>query len=144
MKIAAILSLLPLFLGTKAELPSPIVTKISWGKLTVEGGDGTCSTFKDAKLYPGGARDWDWGETGTRHSPGIHPDDVDDLLSAGATTIVLSRGMNLRLKVRPETLEKLKDNDVKVEVMQSREAVARYNELAEGGEAVGALIHSTC
>jgi hypothetical protein len=28
-------------------------------------------TFKDAKLFPGGARAWDWRETGTGHVPGI-------------------------------------------------------------------------
>ena len=29
-----------------------------------------------AKLYPGGARAWDWRETGTRHRPGIQPADI--------------------------------------------------------------------
>ena len=30
---------------------------------------------KDFKLYPGGGREWDWNETGTRHVPGIQPGD---------------------------------------------------------------------
>jgi hypothetical protein len=29
--------------------------------------------FKDAKIFPGDAREWDWRETGTRHVPGINP-----------------------------------------------------------------------
>ncbi len=47
---------------------SPKITHLSWGRLEVEGQDGP---FKDAKLYPGGAREWDWNETGTSHEPGI-------------------------------------------------------------------------
>ena len=46
---------------------SPRITHLSWGRLEVEGG----RSFKDAKLWPGGGRAWDWKETGTRHRPGI-------------------------------------------------------------------------
>ncbi len=36
-------------------------------RLEVEGRQ----TFKDAKIFPGGPRGWDWRETGTSHVPGI-------------------------------------------------------------------------
>jgi hypothetical protein len=58
---------------------------------------------KDVKLYPRGGRAWDWAETGTRHSPGIQPADVEELVAHGAATIVLSQGMNRRLQVHPDT-----------------------------------------
>jgi hypothetical protein len=58
---------------------------------------------KDFKLYPGGGREWDWNETGTRHVPGIQPADVEELFAHGATVVVLSRGMDLRLHVDPAT-----------------------------------------
>lgn len=45
---------------------------------------------KDFKLYPGGGRAWDWAETGTRHSPGIQPADVEELVAHGATIAALS------------------------------------------------------
>ena len=54
---------------------------------------------KDFSLYPGGGREWDWSETGTQHVPGIQPADVEELLEQGATVIVLSRGMQLRLRM---------------------------------------------
>ena len=60
-------------------MSSPAITHLSWGKLEVA----DHGTFKDAKLWPGGARAWDWSETGTRHEPGIQPADVAELL-AGA------------------------------------------------------------
>lgn len=119
---------------------SPKITHLSWGRLEVEGRDGP---FKDAKLFPGGAREWDWSETGTNHDPGIQPADVEELLEHGATTVVLGRGFYERLQVRRETLRDLEERNVTARVAQTEEAVRLYNELSES-ERVGALIHSTC
>src|SRR5262249_41920142 len=84
-------------------------------------------TVKDAKLYPGGARAWDWGETGTRHVPGIQPTDVVELLDHGAATVILSTGVLQALKVGPETLRDLTNRGVTVEVLPTRKAVETYN-----------------
>lgn len=121
------------------ETRSPRITRVAWGRLEVEGE----GAFKDAKLWPGGAREWDWGETGTRHEPGIQPADVRELLDRGAAIVVLSRGVHRRLQVMPATLELLEEKGVTAEVLPTEAAVRRYNELA-GEEPVGALIHSTC
>ena len=118
---------------------SPRVARLKWGRIELEDGE----SFRDAKLYPGGAREWDWGETGTHHDPGIQPADVEELLERGARAVVLSKGIMERLKVRPETLQMLEDRGIPVRVLQSEGAVAAYNELRET-QPVGALIHSTC
>jgi hypothetical protein len=123
------------------ETRSPRVTHLSWGRLEVEGRDGR---FKDAKLFPGGAREWDWSETGTSHEPGIQPADVEELLDRGATVVVLSRGFHERLRVRRETLRELEERRVPVYVERTEEAVRLYNELSKKNEKVGALVHSTC
>ncbi|WP_233624234.1 Mth938-like domain-containing protein [Actinoplanes sp. ATCC 53533] len=112
---------------------------VSWGHLEVEG----LAPGKDFMLYPGGGREWDWSETGTRHSPGIQPGDVQQLLDRGALVVVLSRGMELRLEVDPETLRLLDERGVQVHVGETTEAVRIYNELA-GSQPVGGLFHSTC
>ena len=78
---------------------------------------------KDFKLYPGGGREWDWTETGTRHVPGIQPADVEELLDRGARVVVLSRGMERRLRTCPETLELLADRGVAVHVEETSAAV---------------------
>ena len=71
---------------------SPRITHLSWGRLEVEGRE---AAFKDAKLFPGGARTWDWNETGTRHMPGIQPADVEvaiyDVLGRRVATLVDDR-----------------------------------------------------
>ena len=118
---------------------SPRVIEISWGHIEVEGlGD-----QKDVKLYPGGGRAWDWAETGTRHTPGIQPADVEELLEHGATTVVLSQGMDKMLHIDPATLDYLEQRSILVRVAETREAVDIYNKLAEDVP-VGGLFHSTC
>jgi hypothetical protein len=123
----------------KAELKSPRITRLSWGHLEVEGHP----PFRDAKVFPGGAREWDWRETGTHHEPGIQPADVQELVEHGAKAVVLSKGIWERLKVCPETLEVLAKNGIEVEVLQTEAAVKRFNELRETVP-VGGLFHSTC
>ena len=121
------------------EMRSPKILAVSWGRMEIEG----IGTGKDVKLYPGGGREWDWNETGTRHSPGIQPADVEELLAHGATVVVLSLGMNRRLQVGPGTLDYLAGRSVAAHVAETREAVKIYNDLADGVPVAG-LFHSTC
>lgn len=118
---------------------SPRITHISWGRMEVEG----LAPGKDFALYPGGGHPWDWAEHGTRHDPGIQPADVRELIDKGCTVIVLSRGMELRLKTMPETLRLLEDQGIDVHTAETTEAVRLYNRLA-ATEPVGGLFHSTC
>ena len=119
---------------------SLLITEISWGRMVVEGvGEG-----KDFKLWPGGGRAWDWGETGTHHVPGIQPADVQELLENSCQTIVLSQGMLRRLQTCQETLDLLESHGIAVHVAETSEAVEIYNGLVRREKAVGGLFHSTC
>jgi hypothetical protein len=118
---------------------SPRISHVAWGRLEVAGQ----GAFKDAKLYPGGAREWDWRETGTRHVPGIQPADVAELLEHGAAVVVLSKGVLERLQVCPETLDLLRQKGISAHVLPTEDAVRLYNELA-AKQRVGGLFHSTC
>lgn len=125
--------------GEGGSAASPEVRELSWGSVETDVG-----TFRDAKLWPGGGRGWDWNETGTHHDPGIQAADVGELLEHGAEVVVLSRGQQGRLRVPEETVATLEDAGAAVEVHDTATAIARYNELAAAGRAVGALLHSTC
>lgn len=118
---------------------SPKIAHVSWGRIEVEG----LGAGKDMKLYPGGGREWDWGETGTQHDPGIQPADVEELVERGATVVVLSRGMTLRLKTSPETIHFLEERGIEVHIKETKGAVDLYNMLAQS-RAVGGLFHTTC
>jgi hypothetical protein len=118
---------------------SPRITHVSWGCIEVEG----IGRGKDFKVYPGGGREWDWNETGTRHDPGIQPADVEELVANRATVVVLGCGMDMRLQVSPETAQFLERQGVELHVLETKEAVDLYNRLSET-QAVGGLFHSTC
>ncbi len=120
-------------------MQAPIITGNSWGRIEIDGID----LFKDVKLAPGLARAWDWSETGTRHSPGVQIADVSELVDAGATDIVLSRGRHQRLGVPDDVVEWLRAQGCVVHVLPTDLAIGMYNSLAPLGR-TGALIHSTC
>ena len=118
---------------------SPRIVDHSWGHIEIADG----STYRDAKLYPGGAREWNWAETGTRHTPGIQLADVKELLDHGAIVVILSRGVHRRLQVKPDTLKELEALGVGYHVLQTDDAVRMYNDIRER-QPVGGLFHSTC
>ena len=118
----------------------PKITESSWGRVIIEGSP---TPFKDVKLFPGGAREWDWNETGTRHVPGIQPADISELLNNGAARVILSTGREQRLQVKAETYEWLSEQGIRADVLPTSEAIELYNQLIETYP-VGALIHSTC
>ena len=117
---------------------SPPITDLQWGQIEVEG-----QRYKDAKLFPGGSREWDWRETGTHHRPGIQPADVTELLEHGAKVVILSQGMWKMLQVSPQTLEMLQEKGIEVEILQTELAAKLYNQFRETS-LVGGLFHSTC
>ena len=120
-------------------MSSPPITSDSWGRIEI-----TDQVFKDAKLWPGGARDWDWNETGTDHGAGVQPADVHELLDHGADHVIIGRGREGRLTVHHDTTALLDDRAVTYEVLDTADAIARYEALRAQGTAVAALIHTTC
>lgn len=118
---------------------SPHIAHISWGQIKVDDG----ANYKDAKLYPGGSREWDWNETGTHHQPGIQPADVQELLDKGANVIILSKGFDERLQTSSETIQMLEEKGIPFHILQTEKAAKKYNQLCKN-ELVGGLFHSTC
>ncbi|XP_053791256.1 mth938 domain-containing protein isoform X1 [Vidua chalybeata] len=122
-------------------MSSPEIASLSWGQMKVKG----CSTtYKDCKVWPGGSRTWDWRETGTNHSPGVQPADLEEVVKKGVKTVVIGRGMSEALQVPASTVDYLKKNGIDVLVLQTEKAVAEYNALAAQGVKVGGVFHSTC
>lgn len=117
----------------------PAIDDDGWGHITVTG-----RTYKDVKLWPGGARTWDWTDHGTDHAGGIQPGDVRELLSNGAEHVILSRGRQRRLQVARATEDLLTHAGAAYEILDTDAAISRYTTLRDGGSAVGALIHTTC
>ena len=120
-----------------------LITDLTWGNMEVSI-DGEKQVFKDCKVWPGGARAWDWGETGTHHSPGIQLVDIEEVLEKGAETIILTRGQFGRLDISPQVETFLRERGVDYHIENTRKAVALFNELVQQGKHVGGVFHSTC
>ena len=119
------------------------ITDLAWGQMEVTI-DGDVQRFKDCKIWPDGAREWRWEETGTHHNPGIQPADVEEILEQGVEIIVLGRGQLGRLNVSSETEALLREHGIPYHVKKTQRAVQLFNELARQGKQVGGLFHSTC
>ncbi|NOZ75520.1 MAG: hypothetical protein GXO90_09155 [FCB group bacterium] len=110
-----------------------------WGMIRLEDG----RQFKDVKLWPGHAREWDWNETGTRHSPGIQLSDLQECLETPIQRIILSKGRLNRLRVPEALITELESKGYQVAVLPTDKAIISYNESIPH-LSVAALIHSTC
>ncbi len=131
------MNLYRLIMDTKKE--SPKINSIKWGSVKTSDGN----IYKDAKLFPGGSREWDWNETDTHHNPGIQKADVKELVTNGAKVVVLSKGFHKRLGVCEETTDFLNEKGITFYILDTENAVEKYNNAREK-KAAGALIHSTC
>jgi hypothetical protein len=125
---------------TAREESSPLVRNHGWGTIDVEG----VGKLRDAKLWPGGGRAWDWNETGTQHQPGIQPSDLMELLEHGPDIVVLSRGRQRRLETSSAALSLLDARGVAIVRDETGVAIDEYNCLAAEGRPVAALLHTTC
>src|SRR5207244_32910 len=105
-----------------ASLDNLSIASFRWGQIV----DSTGRTFKDARLFPGGAEEWDWRRTGTRHGPGIQAADLADLISTKPDVVILSRGVDLVLQVPQATIDFARSHAATVLVLQSDQAVAEY------------------
>lgn len=141
-KIITLTLLTSVLLSNSALFAAPRITHIEWGKTQVTETNGTVNTYVDCKLSPAGSEKWDWKQTNMHHHPGVQVADVKELITADI--IVISRGMELVLETMPETITYLKSLGKEYYVLQSEEAVKKYNELVDAGKKVAALIHSTC
>jgi hypothetical protein len=119
------------------------ITHLSWGKMEVTT-NGQIYHFKDCKVWPGGAKEWDWNITGIRHQPGIQPTDIEEILNQDVEVLILTRGMELRLHTCPETEALLQSRGIEYHIEETKEAVKLFNQLVEEGKKVAGIFHSTC
>ena len=119
------------------------ITHISWSRMEVAIND-QILTFKDCKVWPGGAKEWDWSLTGTHHRPGIQPADIEEILAQGVEVMVLSRGIELMLHTSPQTEQWLRSKGIDYHIEETKQAAALFNQLTQQGRRVGGLFHSTC
>lgn len=101
----------------------------------------------DIVVYPTGSKIWNWHShiPHTSHRPGTLPVDVKELVEDHKVDIViLSRGVEEVLQIDPSTIEYLKKHNKEYYILETRQAINKYNELVAQGKNVGGLFHTTC
>lgn len=58
--------------------------------------------------------------------------------------LIIGTGFEEKLQVSNDTLNDFKNYNIHVVVLPTSEAIHKYNTLVDYGQAVGALLHSTC
>ena len=119
------------------------ITHLSWGNIQVSL-KGKEYSFKDCKIWPEGATEWDWNQTGTSHETGIQPDDIKEILEHDVEVLVLSRGMDEQMGIAPETEDLLKTMGIQYQIHDTRNAVELFNSLVQNNKRAGGIFHSTC
>ena len=71
-------------------------------------------------------------------------EDLDPIIKAGPEVLVIGCGSASEMKVPQQTLEFLRDENIRTEIFDTHKAVQRFNELSETGANVAAALHLTC
>jgi len=113
---------------------------IEWGTITVDGKEYDYDVVVTLKgeLKP---------RTKERDKFGSHSfnkDELEKLYKEGAKIIVIGTGTSDLASLSTEAEGFAKQKGIKLITLPSSEAIERYNELADEGKSVGAIIHITC
>ena len=74
----------------------------------------------------------------------LSPEDVQSIIEAKPSTLVVGCGASGLMKVAEETRQLLEEHDIKLEAHDTAKAVQWFNELRQGGTNVAAALHLTC
>jgi hypothetical protein len=112
----------------------PRLEDYSFGRLTVDGTE----QRRDLIVLPERVvTDW-WRQD----AHGLIVDDLRDVLDELPERLILGNGAHGRLQPHPAVIDELRRRGVEVEVLQTDDAVRRYNQLDE--RRVAAALHLTC
>lgn len=141
----------------KTGIRMPVVIKyVGWGDVVVDIRLKT-KRFKDVIIEPTRAYKWDFkknfnkkiDDLYTSHqykkdkTKGIQPYSVRNLLDKGSI-FILTTGFHGDLGVNKKTIKFLKDEGKKVIVVNTKDVMHVFNDLAKRKKDVVALVHSTC
>lgn len=112
------------------------ITHYEFGRISVDGKD----YHSDVIISQKGVRDRWWRKQG--HNLAI--DDLEHVLQAGPEIVVIGCGYYGRMQVPDATKAYLTNNGIRVEIVDTTEAVARFNALQQDYARIVAALHLTC
>ena len=117
------------------------IGSLSFGVIAV---NGSRYRMRDVVIYPDGSvRRRPFSRWMFNHHT-IQKAELDDLIAAGAEAVVVGIGTSSAAKLSEEATAFTTSASVEITALSSQDAVEKFNQLAESGRRVGALIHITC
>ena len=126
----------------------PRIVLFEWGLVTVHDGNRR-RNFKDCIVFSGDgnvAENWDWGDCGTRHIPGVAKKAavLGLQMCNDCIKVIFSTGVNERLKVSAQATDYLRDIGIRYTILQREEALKEYTRDSAEGVSSCLFLHSTC
>ena len=107
-----------------------------FGRIVIDGREYT----EDCLILKGVVRPNWWRRKGHR----LLPEDLPAILGAKPAMLVVGCGAFDRMTVSPAARRTLESSDIRLETLDTRRAVDRFNELAEQHTDVAGAFHLTC
>ena len=116
------------------------IDKFSFGSAVIDG----TKHIRDLILLPDGKMKRRVGGFWVIGSHCIKKEEVELLFASGAEAIVIGVGVLSRARLSDEAKGYAESQSTQMFVLSSRDAVLKWNQLADEGKRTAALIHITC
>jgi hypothetical protein len=112
------------------------IDSYQFGRIVIDGETHT----SDCLIVAGAVRSGWWRRQGHL----LSADDLAEVIEAAPSIVVIGTGASAMMKVPEQSRQFLEQQDIEVEVLDTKRAVARFNELSLSGASVAAALHLTC
>ena len=116
------------------------IDKFGFGSAVIDG----TKHIRDLILLPDGTVKRRTGGFWVVGSHCINKEEVEQLLASGAEAVVIGVGVFSRARLSVDAANYAKSQSAELFVLPSRDAVRKWNQLADEGRKAAALIHITC
>jgi hypothetical protein len=90
---------------------------------------------------------WDWTNNETycqSHFPGVSIKSIFYLINKGCNEFIISQGYHNKLETQPYVKMYIMNLGYKIHVLNSNDAVEKWNQIIPKNKNLGMLLHSTC
>lgn len=112
------------------------IDSYQFGRIVIDGGqyNSDCLIVGDAVRA-----NW-WRKQGHQ----LRAEDLQPVIGAKPTVLVVGCGAYGVMKVADDAKRLLEQSDIRLEALDTRKAITRFNELSQEGANVAAALHLTC
>jgi len=112
------------------------IDSYQFGRIVVDG-----TAYNSDLIILGGAVRPNWWR-GQGHLLSV--EDLQTVIAAGPSVLIVGCGASGMMKVPDATRQTLAEHQIRLEALDTRKAVQRFNELSRQGANVAAALHLTC